>query len=133
MKDIAQRIKQLRTSNRMDQDDMARLLGIKRAAYSKIECGINKISTDYVIKLATNFNVTTDWLLTGKQNSTSNQPGDFDISTFGKYKSIVLLMLTEMSEDVPLLLKMLKNYHHEKMQKELSIENSIENKKGEPL
>ena len=47
LKEIAQRVKKLRKTAKLGQDYMARLLGIKRAAYSKIERGINNINEKF--------------------------------------------------------------------------------------
>lgn len=117
MKEIAQRVKQIRKAAKLGQDEMAQLLGIKRAAYSKIERGINNILTEHVIKIARHFNVTTDWLLTGKEGSPVKEQDAFDYSKFGKYKSTAKLMFTEMSEDEQFMHAMFKNFFHEKLQK----------------
>lgn len=129
MKEISQRVKELRKASKLGQDDMAQLLGIKRAAYSKIERGINNILTEHVIKIARHFNVTTDWLLFGKEDSPGTEKDHFDYSKFGKYKSTAKLMFTEMIEDKQFMHAMFKNFFHEKLQqkKTVQIDNVINN------
>jgi transcriptional regulator with XRE-family HTH domain len=132
LKEIAQRVKELRKAAKLGQDEMARLLGIKRPAYSKIERGINNILTEHVIKIARHFNVTTDWLLFGKEDSPGTEKDPFDYSKFGKYKSTAKLMFTEMIEDEQFMHAMFKNFFHEKLMKKktVQIKNMINNGDG---
>lgn len=132
MKDIAQRVKELRKAAKLGQDEMAQLLGIKRAAYSKIERGTNNILTEHVIKISRHFEVTTDWLLIGKEGPPVKEQDVFDYSKFGKYESTAKLMFMEMSEDEQFMHAMFKNFFHEKLQKEKLIknENMINNGDG---
>ena len=129
MKDIAKRLKKLREQANLGQDEMARLLGIKRPAYSKIERGINNILTEHVIKIARHFNVTTDWLLTGIEGAPVNEQDAFDYSKFGKYKSTAKLMFTEMIENEQFMHAMFKNYFYEKSRenKIIQIDNASNN------
>ena len=129
MKDIALRVKKLREDAKLGQDEMARLLGIKRPAYSKIERGINNLLTDHVIKIARHFNVTTDWILTGKEDSPVNEQDVLDYSKFGKYKSTAKLMFTEMIENEKFMHAMFKNYFYEKTRenKIIQIDNASNN------
>lgn len=122
LKDIAQRVKKLREEAKLSQDEMARLLGIKRSAYSKIERGINNILTEHVIKIARHFSVTTDWLLTGKEGAPENEHDVWDYSNFGKYKSTAKLMFKEMIENEQFMHAMFKNYFYEKTQEKKTIQ-----------
>jgi transcriptional regulator with XRE-family HTH domain len=132
LKEIAQRVKELRKAAKLDQGEMAKLLGIKRPAYSKIERGINNILTEHVIKISRHFNVSTDWLLFGKEGSSVKEQDAFDYSKFGEYKSTAKLMFTEMCEDEQFMHAMFKNFFHEKLQqkKTVEIENMINNGDG---
>lgn len=57
------RIKQLRTEKNINQDVLAKLLGLEVAGVSKLETGRVPLKDEYIIKLADYFDVSTDFLL----------------------------------------------------------------------
>lgn len=57
------RIKELREDNDKKQIEIAELLGIQQNSYSQIESGINTIHVDHLIKLASFYNTSTDYIL----------------------------------------------------------------------
>lgn len=57
------RIKQLRNEKKINQDVLARLLGLEIAGISKLETERVPLKDEYIIKLAEYFNVSTDYLL----------------------------------------------------------------------
>jgi transcriptional regulator with XRE-family HTH domain len=57
------RIKQLRAEKNINQDVLAKLLGIEVAGISKLETGRVPLKDDYILKLAEYFDVNTDYLL----------------------------------------------------------------------
>ena len=68
------RIKQLRNEKNINQDVLAKLLGLEIAGISKLETGRVPLKDEYIVKLSEYFNVSTDYLLgktdirnTGKQ------------------------------------------------------------------
>lgn len=61
------RIKQLRNEMNINQDVLAKILGLEIAGISKLETGRVPLKDEYIIKLADYFNVSTDYLL-GKSN-----------------------------------------------------------------
>ncbi|EAC5167531.1 XRE family transcriptional regulator [Listeria monocytogenes] len=62
------RLKQLRKNNNKTQEDISKILGISRGAYSHIENGRNEPDMETLVKLADIFEVSTDYLL-GKSNN----------------------------------------------------------------
>lgn len=60
---IYEKIKTLREKSGMTQAELAKRLGLSRAAINAWEMGITTPSTPYVIKLAQMFHVSTDYLL----------------------------------------------------------------------
>lgn len=60
---IAEKIKFLREKSGYSQYQLAKQLGISRAAVNAWEMGINTPSTQYVIQLAKIFKTSTDYLL----------------------------------------------------------------------
>ncbi|EAF5428610.1 TPA: helix-turn-helix transcriptional regulator [Listeria innocua] len=62
------RLKQLRKNNNKTQEDISKILGISRGAYSHIENGRNEPDMETIVKLANIFEVSTDYLL-GKSNN----------------------------------------------------------------
>lgn len=60
---ISERIKTLREKTEMTQAELAKKLGLSRAAVNAWEMGITVPSTHYVVELALLFRVSTDYLL----------------------------------------------------------------------
>lgn len=60
---IADKIKTLRESNSMTQNDIAKKLGITRSSVNAWEMGISVPSTMYIVELANLFSVSADYLL----------------------------------------------------------------------
>lgn len=60
---LGNRLKELRTSKKMTQDDMANLLNIKRQTYSAYERGISFPDINSVSYMADFFNVSVDYIL----------------------------------------------------------------------
>lgn len=60
---VAEKIKTLRESNGMTQNDIAKRLGITRSSVNAWEMGISVPSTMYIVELARLFSVSTDYLL----------------------------------------------------------------------
>lgn len=57
------RIKQLRNERDINQDVLAKLLGLEIAGISKLETGRVPLKDEYIVKLAEYFGVSTDYLL----------------------------------------------------------------------
>lgn len=60
---IAERIRALREQANMTQSELARKLGITRSSVNAWEMGISVPSTQYLMRLAEIFQVSTDYLL----------------------------------------------------------------------
>ncbi len=76
-----QKIKELRTKNKLSQEQVAQAIGVSRPTYSAIEVGKQKLNTDEVQKLASLFGITVDELLSGH------------IPDIAKYKHMILSYL----------------------------------------
>lgn len=74
-------IKELRTKNKLSQEQVATAIGVSRPTYSAIESGKQMLNTDEVQKLASLFNITVDGLLSG------------NIPDIAKYKQMILTYL----------------------------------------
>ena len=57
------RIKELREDNDKKQIEIAQLLGIQQNSYSQIENEKNTIQVEHLIKLASSYNTSTDYIL----------------------------------------------------------------------
>ncbi|MBF7125570.1 helix-turn-helix transcriptional regulator [Pediococcus pentosaceus] len=68
IKKLNERIIDLRESKDLTQTELAKRLSIDKSAMNKIESGTRKVSADELSKLASIFDVTTDYLL-GKNNT----------------------------------------------------------------
>lgn len=57
------RIKELREDNDKKQIEVAKILGIQQNSYSQIESGKNTLQIDHLIKLASFYGTSTDYIL----------------------------------------------------------------------
>ena len=71
------RIKQLRNEKNINQDVLAKLLGLEIAGISKLETGRVPLKDEYIVKLAEYFGVSTDYLL-GKSDIRNPEKVDID-------------------------------------------------------
>lgn len=101
--EIGQRLRELRHRNKLNQADMARILDITGAGYQKIETGINEIGCQHILTIKDHFNISTDWLLSGK---TSNDSQDFE-----ENREDVKKMLSDMKANKQILFSMLSHYY----------------------
>lgn len=60
---LLKRIRNLREDHDLKQIDIAKILKVSQAQYSRIENGENDITLDSLIRLAKFYDVTTDYLL----------------------------------------------------------------------
>ncbi len=67
---VADRIKRLREQYGITQSELAKQLGITRSSVNAWEMGISTPSTQYIVELASIFDVSTDFLL-GVENTVS--------------------------------------------------------------
>ena len=72
---VADRIKKLRKKNKISQKELAALLGVSRSSVNGWELGINMPSTQYIIKRACLWHVSTDYLLGIEKNKTLSLSG----------------------------------------------------------
>ena len=72
---VADRIKVLREQKGFTQTDLSKQLGITRSSVNAWEMGISVPSTQYVVELASIFNVSTDYLLGVDTTSTVSVSG----------------------------------------------------------
>jgi transcriptional regulator with XRE-family HTH domain len=100
---ICQRLRELRQRNNLNQTDMAGILDITTSGYQKIETGINEIGCKHILNIKDHFNISTDWLLSGK-NSIESQ--DFE-----ENREHVKKMLADMKANKQILFSMLSHYY----------------------
>ena len=67
---VADRIKMLRETKGITQAELARKLGVTRSSVNAWELGISVPSTQWLVQLATVFDVSTDYLLCADKSAT---------------------------------------------------------------
>ena len=72
---VADRIKRLREQYGITQSELAKQLGITRSSVNAWEMGISIPSTQYIVELSLLFNVSCDYLLGLKRNSSVSVDG----------------------------------------------------------
>lgn len=79
------RLREIREDNDLTQPQMSNILGVKRAAYSLWELGINTIPTDNLFDFANYFNISIDYILrTSKQKECKSKTKRFDLKVLGE-------------------------------------------------
>lgn len=64
--EIGKRVRKIRLQKGISQEQFGELIGIKKAAVSKIENGDNSLSRNNLISIYKQFNINEEWLLYGK-------------------------------------------------------------------
>ena len=77
-----ERLKELRLQKQLLQKDVAEKIKVSRTTYVKYENGDSEPNQETIVKLATFFDVTTDYLL-GKSNYQKNKETGIKIPVFG--------------------------------------------------
>ena len=68
---FSEKLKHLRSSSKLTQQQVAAYLGVKRVAYTAYEAGRTSPSLENVFNLAQLYNVTTDYLLSSFTNASA--------------------------------------------------------------
>lgn len=100
IEDFSKRLKELRKQKRMTQIEMAELIGISRNTYSGYEKGAYMPSTEALVRIAAALGVSTDYLVTGKEEEkkptealkTSQVGGEMDV---GSQLELILFYLRD--------------------------------------
>lgn len=64
-KALGERLKKVRTNNKISRDELAKLFGVGRASIQNYEYGERSPSADYLVKYYRYFGTNLHWLLTG--------------------------------------------------------------------
>lgn len=64
--EIGKRVRKIRLQKGISQEQFGELIGIKKAAVSKIENGDSSLSRSNLISICKQFNINEEWLLYGK-------------------------------------------------------------------
>ena len=78
MKNMGQRIKELRKKNDMTQERLADCLGVTYKAVSKWECGLTMPDVSLIVPLSRVLHVSADELLSGKPEEVDKRRAEFD-------------------------------------------------------
>jgi len=105
MKLLGDRLKQIRVKAGLMQKDMANLLGLKLPGYNRIEKGKVEITLKHLIVIQKRFDISLDWLVSGKEAVR------FDCEGFGDFTGSIRQMLDNMRQDPGFLHGMLSSYH----------------------
>ena len=123
---IGDRIKQLRLDAKMTQPELAKKLDVTRSAVATYENNSRQPSFQILIRLAHIFNVSTDYLLLGKDNNLLDVEG-----LSGEQRAIIVSLIKNFRETNDIIrfdtrLKkdlVIKNREMERQLKKVDIEN----------
>lgn len=79
---MKERIRKLRRSLDMTQQEFADKLGVKRNTVGQWECGINGITDQVAISICREFNVNENWLRTGEGDMFVERTRDEQLASF---------------------------------------------------
>lgn len=78
---IGKFIAKLRRENNYTQEQLAEMLFVDRTTVSKLEQGLNNISTDMLLRLSNIFNITINEMIIGEKRSKNNIEKINDVTT----------------------------------------------------
>lgn len=78
---IGKFIAKLRRENNYTQEQLAEMLFVDRTTVSKLEQGLNNISTDMLLRLSNIFNITINEMIIGEKMSKNNIEKINDVTT----------------------------------------------------
>mgnify|MGYP003377085941 CR=1 FL=1 len=100
-----QRIKQLRENLGISQEKLGETIGLSKSGISSIENGNRSVTEKHIKLISTCFNVSEDWLRTGKGNMFNPMYEELDLyigrisGGEDKFKKNLLKALCKLSED----------------------------------
>lgn len=80
--EIGTRVKKVRLRKGISQEQFGEIIGIKKAAVSKIENGENSLSTGNLLAICRQFNVNKEWLINGNGEMFTLKSKEDDIRNF---------------------------------------------------
>ena len=83
MSDLAERLKEIRRTKNLTQQELGQILGVTKQAVANVESGHNKPSIEFISKLIENLNINSNWFLIGQGEM-------FNASEFEDVKNEVL-------------------------------------------
>lgn len=99
------RLREIREDNDLTQPQLAGILGVKRAAYSLWELGINTIPIDNLFSFANNFNISIDYILRNSKNKVcKSKIKDFDLKILGENLKAVRIKNNLSQENIGTIL-----------------------------
>ncbi len=104
----------LRNTNDLTQKNIADILGLERSTYTSWEKGRSSPKPNEIVKLAKIYNVTTDYLLTGK-NSEKIQVENFSNYDRGVYGDSNISELTDFEKTLLLKIRVLNTKDKQKI------------------
>ena len=81
-KEIGKRIKKIRLRKGLSQEKFGEIIGVKKAAISKIENGENSLSKRNLETICYKFNINEEWIKTGNGDIFTAQSKDNEIRSF---------------------------------------------------
>ena len=79
---LGNRLKELRKQKKLNQTELAEVIGISLNTLSNMESGKTDPSTETIIKLCDFFKISTDYLLTGKEGTSDISAEEREILEF---------------------------------------------------
>lgn len=115
MKEFAERLRHLRQSFNMTQEQSANILGISRGMLSNYELGTREPDLSTLLKLAIHYETTVDYLLGRTQNPSYKDIGKFDSYYFNEIVHNAMLLTDESQKKLAEFIQLLLVYDkHEK-------------------
>ena len=107
-KEIGERIKHLRISKKLTQDEVAHALNVKRETVTRWETGARDIKTEITILLSKYFNVSADYLL-GLTENTSTNISEIGISNKTGFSTLTVENILNLSAEHKIILDKIIN------------------------
>ena len=101
--EIGTRVKKVRLRKGISQEQFGEIIGIKKAAVSKIENGENSLSKGNLLAICRQFNVNKEWLINGNGEMFTPKSKEDEIRISMKTLFLLILILRKFKENSYLL------------------------------
>ena len=128
-REIGQRVKKVRKEKRLTQSEIVSHFRCGRSNYSKIESGEIMPGGSLMVTLHSKFNVSLDWLITGKGPMYIK---DHKQLNFGDYSEDMQALIVDMVKDKAVMHAVLSYYYTYKADKKKNNKNPAKEVINEP-
>lgn len=101
-----ERIKEIRKTKNLNQEDFGKMLGVGKTAISKLEKGENNLTEQMFLSICREFNVDENWLRTGEGEMFKFVPEEDEVARY-----VAELLVDENNPFYDMIIDVMKTYN----------------------